>query len=140
MKKLITILFSSLFLLLNAQQDSSNLSPNGIFDKVFDRNGKQHQLSDLQVGSTPKNAQLAPALLCSSGYFDLYFEQGSGMEGNSATEIARRNVICQVFSDLSQFIVPVNANVHVNILVRNINQELPGYNPSTNPLPAATSG
>ncbi|AEA43589.1 peptidase M10A and M12B matrixin and adamalysin [Fluviicola taffensis] len=139
MKRTLTILFSLFLFVLNAQQDSSNLSPNGIFDKVFDMNGRQYQLSDLQVGSIPKNAQLAPALLCSSGYFDLYFEQGSGMEGSSQTEIDRRNVICQVFSDLSQFIVPANSNVHVNILVRNINQELPGYDPLTNPFPAAIS-
>lgn len=139
MKQILTILFSFSLFVLNAQQDSNNVSPNGMFDKVFDRYGKQHQLSDLQVGSTPKNSQLAPALLCSSGYFDLYFEQGSGMEGSSSAEVLRRNVICQVFSDLSQFIVPVDQNVRVNILVRNINQELPGYDPLTNPLPAAVS-
>lgn len=62
------------------------------------------------------------------------------MEGNSPVEIARRNVLCQVFSDLSQFIVPVNPNTKVNILIRNINKELSGYDPVNNPLPAATVG
>ena len=136
MKHTLVILFSFSLFILNAQ-DSITLSPNGIFDKVFDQYGKEHLLSDLKIGNVPKNSQLVPALLCSSGYFDLYFEQGSGMEGNTSIEILRRNVICQVFSDLSQFIVPDDPNVRVNILVRNINQELTGYNPVTNPLPAA---
>ncbi|MEE9373248.1 MAG: hypothetical protein V3V00_09370, partial [Saprospiraceae bacterium] len=44
-------------------------------------------------------------ILCvNSGYFNLYFEPGCGMEGNTTVEIARRDVLCQLFSDLSNFI------------------------------------
>jgi hypothetical protein len=61
------------------------------------------------------------------------------MEGNSPIELARRAVVCQVFSDLSQFIETPNSSIHVNILIKNINTELSGFNPTTNPNPAASS-
>ena len=60
--------------------------------------------------------------LCSSGIFDLYFEDGSGM--NSATNsvhIARRAVVCQVFQDLSNFI-NAPAGTRINFWVRNLSQ------------------
>jgi hypothetical protein len=117
----------------------NNISPNGIFDKVFNRFGDKMNLEDLLIDKNGDGTTKALGPLCSSGYFDLYFEVGSGMEGNSAIELARRAVVCQVFSDLSQFIQTPNPNVHVNILIKNINSELPGYNPISNPNPAASS-
>lgn len=140
MKK-IAILILTIIASFSYGQDSVKISPNGIFDQVLTRYGNTVNLKDLIIdnrytsSSTPK-----AVLLCSSGYFDLYFEVGSGMEGSTPTEIARRNVICQVFSDLSQFIQTPNSSVKVNILVKNINPELPGYNAISNPNPAATSG
>jgi hypothetical protein len=144
MKKTIAIL-SFIFVagtLTNAQDSIIKHSPNGVFDKVFDRYGKGYKLEELRVNTvvldpetnTPKLLQL-----CSPGYFNLFFEIGSGMEGNSPTEIARRNVLCQVFSDISQFIVPVNPSTKVNILVGNINKDLPGYGVNGNMTPASSS-
>lgn len=124
---------------LFAQQDVQ-LSPNGFFDKVYTRYGDTVALKDLITDNRyNSNGEPKALLLCSSGYFDLYFEIGSGMEGNSAIEINRRNILCQVFTDISQFIVTPNPTVKVNILVKNINSTLPGYNPVSNPMPAVSS-
>jgi hypothetical protein len=118
--------------------NSTDLTPNGRLDNVFDRYGKKIPLSDLLIDKKGGGTKsIGP--LCSSGYFDLYFEVGSGMEGNSPIELARRAVVCQVFSDLSQFIETPNPSIHVNILIKNINTELSGFNPTTNPNPAASS-
>jgi hypothetical protein len=117
----------------------STTSPFGIFDKVFDRFGDSVSLGDLMIDKRDGVSVKHTGPLCSSGYFDLYFEVGSGMEGNTPIETARRAVVCQVFSDLSQFIQTPNPNVHVNILISNINQYLPGYNATTNPYPASSS-
>jgi len=142
MKQLLSILF-----LINAfaffTQEQIQISPDGIFDNVFTQDGTQVHLKDLFVdGRFRDSVGMPEALLipCSSGYFNLYYEVGSGMEGNSPLEVARRNVLCQVFSDLSQFIVNPNPNTKVNILLGDLDNSLSGYNPSSNPNPAATSG
>lgn len=139
MKKILTTALLCFAFFSYAQKQPNQTSINGSFDKVFDRYGKEYNLEDLRItkkdgSGTPKNL-----LLCSTGYFDVYFEAGSGMEGGSLTEAARRNVLCQVFSDLSQFIATPIPTVKVNILVRNINPFLQGYNANSNPNPAASS-
>lgn len=130
------IKFISLFLLLlffgrafGQQGLSTNFSPAAVFDTVFDKDGHKYELKDLVVH------QERAALLCTSGYFNVYFETGSGMEGTSATEVARRNVICQVLSDISNFITApagtplATGTLKVNILVRDISSIVP--TPST---------
>lgn len=77
-----------------------------------------------------------------AGYFNLYFETGSGMESTTITaEIQRRTVAVKVFEDISLFInSPLTSNGlnnKVNIWVRNINETL-NTTPS-NPNPAANS-
>lgn len=143
MKKgiIIYLLLNFIFIHFAQGQDlfSTNLTPDGKLDNVFDRYGKKIPLSDLLIDKKGGGTK-AVGPLCSSGYFDLYFEVGSGMEGNSSIEQARRAVICQVFSDIAQFIQTPNPNIHVNILVKNINPVLNGYDPITNPNPAASSG
>ena len=142
MKKgiILYLLLNFIFIHFAQGQDlfSTNLTPDGKLDNVFDRYGKKIPLSDLLIDKKGGGTK-AVGPLCSSGYFDLYFEVGSGMEGNSSIEQARRAVICQVFSDIAQFIQTPNPNIHVNILVKNINPELIGYNPTTNPNPSASS-
>lgn len=134
------ILFISLSNLYYSQLiQPDKITADGIFDKVFDRFGDSINLNEIIIDKKDGISQKALGPLCSSGYFDLFFEIGSGMEGNTPIEQARRAVICQVFSDLSQFIQTPNPNLHVNILIKNINTELPSYNPSLNPYPAATS-
>ncbi|MFM6934753.1 MAG: hypothetical protein ACKOXP_04865 [Flavobacteriales bacterium] len=143
MKKgiIIYLLLNFIFIHFAQGQDlfSTNLTPNGKLDNVFDRYGKKIPLSNLLIDKKGGGTK-SVGPLCSSGYFDLYFEVGSGMEGNSTIEQERRAVICQVFSDISQFIETPNPSIHVNILVKNINPELNGYDPITNPNPAASSG
>lgn len=91
------------------------ISPDGLFDRVRDRFGNPYRLADLQIPATQGGDCI------SSGYFDLYFEPGCGMDGSSPVETDRRNVLCQLFSDLSQFITrPAGSTDHVNIWVRNI--------------------
>jgi hypothetical protein len=141
-KGIISYLLLALFICnYSFGQDLSStiLTPNGKLDNVFDRYGKKIPLSDLLMDKKGGGTK-SVGPLCSSGYFDLYFEVGSGMEGNSTIEQERRAVICQVFSDISQFIETPNPNIHVNILVKNINSELNGYDPITNPNPSASSG
>ncbi len=107
----------------------NKVSPNGLLDNIFDQYGNKYSLGDLFVGASNRNGSgvnQPSSLLCQPGYFNLYFEVGSGMEGNSAIELARRAVICQVFTDISDFIEsPLETNGQnnrVNIWIRNINQ------------------
>ncbi|MEY4875756.1 MAG: hypothetical protein RL708_905, partial [Bacteroidota bacterium] len=91
------------------------------FDKLIDLYGNKIALEDLQVGGEAN--QFKSVLLCTSGYFNLWFEPSCGMYGNTAIEIARRDVICRVFYDISQFIQrPAGTNDNVNIWVRDIHQ------------------
>ncbi len=135
MKKTLALLFLLLCVrttLLSGQSADPppTLSPDGIFDKVFDRFGNAYSLEDVRVQKTeapPKtgdnlatNPVVPSYLLCTAGYFNLYFEYGSGCETQAAADIDRRAVLCQLFTDLSAFIVPANPNVRVNIWVRDI--------------------
>ena len=61
------------------------------------------------------------------GYYRLYFEQGCGFQTGATNAAERRDVLCKVFTDISNFIVsPLvadgNLNTEkVNIWIRNIN-------------------
>jgi hypothetical protein len=102
----------------DSMQPPANLSPEGHFDRVRDRFGNPYRLSEIQIPET-----MSGNLLCvNSGYFNLYFEPGCGMEGNTQDEQDRRDVLCQLFSDLSAFIVPANPATKVNIWIRDISQ------------------
>jgi hypothetical protein len=116
---------------LYAQPDTTNIySPDGIFDTVLDNYGKAYRLSEIEVPASPGSGGRAAQIICSSGYFDLYFETGSGMEDqNIALHNQRRDVICQVFADLSNFIIPANANNRVRIRIDNISNAT-GGNPA----------
>lgn len=101
------------------------LSPEGVLEKVYDRYGKEYSLSDIMI-ITPgrRMLQRAQQITCSStSYFNLYFEDGCGME-NTADPVhnARRAVVCKVFEDLSNFInSPLTASgKKVNIWVKDI--------------------
>jgi len=116
---------------LNAQAVSpinDNISPNGIFDQVFDKDGRIYSLKDIIVDTTFDGSSKRNILLCTSGYFNVYFEQGSGMEGSTTIETSRRNVICQVLNDISTFLpaptgTPLSAGTFkINIWVRNLGQ------------------
>jgi Secretion system C-terminal sorting domain len=106
---------------------SIKLSPNGLLENIFDKSGNKYTLSDIKAGQDKmiNNTLSKSTVLCNSGIFDLYFETGSGMESTTnVTERQRRDVVCQVFNDLSNFIVSPLQNAgnttRVKIWVRNI--------------------
>lgn len=92
--------------------------------KVFDRFGKERNLTDLMINTPNAALRRSPLVTCSTtSYFNLYFEDGSGMEDvTNPVHNARRNVACKVFETLSSFInSPLTANgKKVNIHVRNM--------------------
>lgn len=128
-----------------SQFSTEPFTPEAIFDTLFDQNGEKYSLEDLRIKQSPiyrTNGSNGVAIqpqstitfsTCNAGYFKLYFEIGSGMEGNSPTEISRRSVICQVFSDLALFInSPLTSNGgKVNIFIRDITN-MGVSNPSNN--------
>lgn|GEM_PF-2072440 len=111
------------------QKPSDPITPDGLFDNVFDKDGHIYPLKSLIAGGNGSNST-ASVLVCSSGYFRVYADAGSGIENpNDAIEVARKNVICQVLSDIAAFIPAPNGTplsnfagtTHVNLWVRNIN-------------------
>ena len=98
-------------------------SPGGVLENVFDRYGNHYSLSDLAI--QPFNQPSNSTLISCSGnsVFNLYFEQGSGMEGNLTDQTARREVVCKVFEDVSKFInTPLSETGNkVNIWIRDFN-------------------
>lgn len=111
--KQILVVISALVLIVNASAKfvSNQFSPNGIFDKLFDRFGQLYTLDDVQVrlaqagGGGGQNCESE----CVCGYFHFYFEEGCGMEDPiNPTHQLRRNVLCQVATDLNAFVVPYN--------------------------------
>lgn len=102
-----------------------NLSPNGLFDNVYDQQGNQYNLTDLLIAKqNTTTLQRSVLVTCSNtSYFNLYFEPGCGMDSNTdPVHIARRAVLCKVFEDISNFITsPLTTTGNkVNIWVRNI--------------------
>ncbi len=153
MKKLITIIVLALIGIgwtntMNAQSGSRKYTPHGLLDNVFDKNGNNYTLDSIKIDSVDDGQggrMLKAPLLCTSGYFNLYFETGSGMEGAGSPDIDRRAIICQVFSDISAFINSPLSNMgnsnKVNIWVRDINPCLTPINSAStsNVLGLATS-
>lgn len=113
-----------------ANPTDPSLSPDGVLDNVFDQYGTSYKLSDILTGNgvrDPNGAVLKATnptpLHC--GYFDLYLEEGCGLNTTDPDYINRRNVVCQVFTDISNFInsplTNAGNNTKVNIWVRDIN-------------------
>ncbi|GAB3709739.1 hypothetical protein GCM10028861_02040 [Flavobacterium koreense] len=106
---------------------NNDLSPNGVMDNVFDHYGNKYKLSDIKIEPV-KYAKITNAMLGTSttplhcGYFDLYLEDGCGLNTTDTDYINRRNVITRVFTDLSNFINSplTTSGKKVNIWVRNM--------------------
>jgi Secretion system C-terminal sorting domain len=134
----IFILVLSIYSVFGQAPNQTNFfTPEGKLDFVFDKDGNKYTLEDITIklnnaAQTNGEGQSKSAVLCTSGYFNVYFEVGSGMDGNTTIEIARRNVICQLFSDISAFINSplTTTNKKVNIWVRNINNIVPNASTS----------
>lgn len=123
------------------EESQITYTPDGSFETLFDNEGHAYDISELVV-KTPDDGegQVKSVLLCSSGYFNLYFETGSGMEDlNNPTHNQRRDVLCQVFSDISSFINSplTSTGQKVNIHIRNIQIAFP--NAATSSVGASAS-
>ncbi len=100
-----------------------------MLDSVFDQYGNVYNLKDITVNDTIRQYgqdTLLPLVVStySSGYFKLYLDKNCGME-NYATDtnhLARLKVICQMLTDVSQFInSPCNTTEQtINIWCRDI--------------------
>ncbi len=129
-KFLLAFMFIFLFESIPAMPQSldNSISPDGLLETVFDNYGNRYSLSDIKIPDD-SSSYIMQSVTCSPGYFNLFFE--NGWEGSTANAPAKEAVICQVLSDLSNFIVsPLNGSTtKVNIWVRNINAFI--ANPST---------
>ncbi len=103
----LSLLIISFFLGLTSNS-TAQITAGGVLDNAYDRNGHPYGLVSLAVNDTIRadTGAFIPSVVCTdnTGYFQVYFEQGSGME-NSAdnTHLARRDVLCRVLRDLSAF-------------------------------------
>lgn len=86
------------------QNQPVTYSPGGKFDTVYDRFGNSYSLDDIKIVSNTNTQSILAAPVCDSGIFNLFFDTGSGFTPSDPDYLARRNIICQVFSDLSEFI------------------------------------
>ncbi len=107
-------------------------SPDGIFDTVFDGFGNKYTLKDISIYNALRNGTATyknpldeqrlnrTTSGCTSGYFQVYFEPGCGMDGSGHPDMDYRNVLCQVLNDISQFLPSpcTGTGQKVNIWVR----------------------
>ena len=126
------------------------LTSLGLRDNLYDRVGNTYQLQDLAVNDTVRGYDtliINNTCGCDAGYFRLFFEPGCGMEDTTvAADTLRRNVLCRVLRDLSQFINSplTSSGEKVNIWVRN-KDNVPGasgttaFGTSFYPIPAVNS-
>jgi hypothetical protein len=105
----------------------SQITPNGYFDTLSDQFGVKYAINDLLINPGP-NQTAATTSSCTAGYFRLYFAIGSGFDGPTPIEVTRRNVLCQLFTDISCFIksplsspcvTTTNTTTFVNVLISN---------------------
>lgn len=85
-------------------------------DTIRDNYGNKYRPEEIsldRVIGSGGNVTTAYPTKCTAGYFELYYEVGSGMEGTSALHQARRNIVCQVFTDISNWInSPLTGNTN----------------------------
>jgi hypothetical protein len=99
------VLFISTNKIFSQGKQDFNLTPNGILENVFDNYGTKYKLEDLLVNPLNKPSTNVPVNPCSTNYFNLFFDVGSGMEDvTNPIHNARRAVVCKVFQDLSNYI------------------------------------
>jgi len=92
---------------------------------IFDSYGNRYAFENIKITKDDNNANKAVFPTCTSGYFTLHFEPGSGMESTTDPIHAnRRAVLCQVFNDISNMISsPLTSTGNtVNIWMRDLNQ------------------
>lgn len=120
--RLLTLLVVTIsFVKAEAQDNGGFCTPNAVFDTLRDRTGKKYLLRDLQVNPTYtfNNASAVIATSCTAGYFNIYFAVNSGFDQNTLVHQQKRDVICKLFTDLSNWIVSplTTTGVKVKILI-----------------------
>ncbi|MGL2963123.1 T9SS type A sorting domain-containing protein [Flavobacterium sp. RSB2_4_14] len=131
MKKIILlfVLFNCLSLFSQEQINPVIYSPDGVLENVLDNYGNVYKLSDILIDNNingGSSSQRGVLFSCPNSIFELYLEDGCGMElMTDSQHIERRAVVCKFFQDLSSFIttptspIVVSGN-KVKIWVRNI--------------------
>ena len=123
-----TTMVSDATILTSTIKDSILLSPGHIFDTIFDNFGNTYSLNSLMINTEETSFRTS----CNAGYFNVIFEPNCGMDPTGTQlEADRAAVVCQVLSDISDFIVsPLSSSGEkVNIWVRDLSQIV--TNPST---------
>ena len=93
-------------------QPPGHFTPGGLFDTVFDDNGKKYSIGEISTNDEIRKAtggkyatSALVAASCSPGYFKMYLDPASGMVGPTGSpEDARMQVLCQVLTDVSNLI------------------------------------
>lgn len=138
MSKFKSILFVLIILCgLSSKAQKAFYSPDLIFDSIYDSDGKKYYLDTLKINTTrlyPDGNTVQALCTFTNSYFNVYFEPGCGMELNNPTHNTRRNTICQLFQDISNFISNAGGvNNKVNVWVRDPNFVI--NNAGSNPSP-----
>lgn len=109
--------------------------------KVYDFNGNEVDIETLRVTEEMPVMRGSTEDCDLSSYFELFFEEGCGME-DPEIEIhqQRRDVLCQLFHDLSEFIIPDNSEQKVRVIFsQNPNASYVAAGSSFYLLPATTN-
>jgi hypothetical protein len=142
MKKIFYLFVLSLFTKANYAQTTYTdqaVSTNAIFDTVFDHLGNRYMLNNIRIDSPNdfrgQNLRPLPTMSCTAGYFDLYFASGSCFDGASIGAVNKRTAICQLFTDISNFIVStLPPSVRINIYCDNTGGPTAGALGSASPF------
>lgn len=103
---------------LSAQSEIPEIhTAGGFFDMVYDPSGATYPLHELFITDEHRAIQTAMTDGCESGYFDLFWEEGSGFE-DPVLHAERRAVICAVFANLSDFIISPLSNSETKVNIR----------------------
>lgn len=125
MKTWLIILAHLVIISISEQLHAQTLTPAGpgnAFDYVHDRFGNSYPLQHVAIGAgRPIGGQnsvtAVPSQTCSAGYFQLYFAPGSYYDNNTAAQ----TLLCQLFSDISNFINSPLTNPSINTTNYKIN-------------------
>jgi len=96
------------------------LTPNGIFDKLYDRFGTEYNLSDLHVrsakfGNQTNTIATVPTESCTAGKFTLYFSPTSTVFCLGTQSMAAQTALCEVYSNVSGLIASTITAGAINI-------------------------
>jgi len=107
----ILIVIACLFSLLSVNSQNQASLPEGLYDK----DGVFYPMNSFSLNTGSGNNQISAPQVCTAGYFEIYFMPNSGFDQNSTLHQQRRNVLCQVMTDVSNFIIsPLTSNMDPN--------------------------